>query len=64
MGPLLNAKQQRLEGRLGTSKASGFKLLEAKKKLYVSPGTVATGHFWNMKFGPQAAESYMDLGGC
>ena len=53
MGPLLNPKLKRLEGRLGTSQADGVKLLKTKR-LYVSPGTVATGHFWNTKFGPQA----------
>lgn len=31
-------------------------LADGKRLLYVSPGTVATGHFWTEQFGPQALD--------
>ena len=31
-------------------------LADGKRLLYVSPGTVATGHFWTEQFGPQVLD--------
>lgn len=61
VGPLLNSKIQRLHNA-NVSDSDSVKLPAAvedavaagKRLLYISPGTVATGHFWTEKFGPQA----------
>ena len=63
VGPLLNTKIQRLHNaHVSTAMAPTLPaavddaLAAGKKLLYISPGTVATGHFWTDKFGPQAGQ--------
>lgn len=40
--------------RFGERTLHAFLHVAGKKILYLSAGTVATGHFWSTKFGPQA----------
>mmetsp|Transcript_24939 Transcript_24939/g.29402 ORF Transcript_24939/g.29402 Transcript_24939/m.29402 type:complete len:327 (+) Transcript_24939:68-1048(+) len=61
VGPLLNSKIQRLHNA-DVSDSDSVKLPAAvedavaagKRLVYISPGTVATGHFWTEKLGAQA----------
>jgi len=63
VGPLLNPKVQRLHN--ANVDATGptvpdavdLALAQGKKLLYISPGTVATGHFWTDEFGAQAGKN-------
>ena len=62
VGPLLNTKIQRLHNANVSSKSVQLPavvdeaLAAGKRLLYISPGTVATAHFWTNPFGPQAGK--------
>ncbi|CAK9035724.1 Uncharacterized UDP-glucosyltransferase YojK [Durusdinium trenchii] len=66
VGPLLNSKILRLSnaelgGTVPTLPPEVDAAIAAGKKiLYLSAGTVATGHFWSTKFGPQAFSNGLD----
>eukprot|EP00438_Fugacium_kawagutii_P021805 Skav216027 [mRNA] locus=scaffold417:129842:131179:+ [translate_table: standard] len=63
VGPLLNTKIQRLHNANVSSQsvqlpaAVDDALAAGKRLLYISPGTVATEHFWTEPFGPQAHQN-------
>eukprot|EP00434_Breviolum_minutum_P043758 symbB.v1.2.039020.t1/scaffold6296.1/size19252/2 len=63
VGPLLNPAAKRIHNANVTAEAPKLPakvdaaLADGKRLLYVSPGTVATGHFWTEQFGPQAARN-------
>ena len=59
VGPMLNSKVLRLSNaEVASMPTLPEEVLRAKAEgkriLYLSAGTVATGHFWENKFGPQA----------
>lgn len=63
VGPLLNTKIQRLHnanvsnGSVQLPAGVDEALAKGQKLLYISPGTVATAHFWTDPFGPQAHQN-------
>jgi len=68
VGPLLNTKIQRLHnanvstGSVQLPAVVDEALAAGKRLLYISPGTVATAHYWTDQFGPQALGDDVDGG--